>query len=420
MRLITLFLISYVFIFSVSAREITDSVKSTRSGALKIFIDCIMFDVNYFKENIKFVNYVRDTKEAEVHVLFTEQETGSGGNEFTITFLGLQKFDKMNDTIKFNTDADFTDDEERAMALKFLKMGLMKYVIRTPLGKQIEINYQSQEKDNESETVTDKWDNWVFSTNIGGWFQGEASVTNSNVWGSFTAKRITPGWKIINTVSSSYNEGFYIIDDTTNVTSENNSWGIRNLTVKSLTDHWSAGGGINCNSSTYNNIKLKSTLSPSVEYNLFKYSESTRKQLRFLYALGGSFVQYNDTTIFDKVEEILYYQSLGVAFQYIEKWGSLSLSVSGSQYLHDLAKNSVDVYGSFNVRIFKGLSIGMSGGFTFLHDQLALPKEGATGQEILLRIKQLQTTYSYWNNININYTFGSIYNNVVNPRFGEE
>jgi hypothetical protein len=47
-----------------------------------------------------------------------------------------------------------------------------------------------------------------------------------------------------------------------------------------------------------------------------------------------------------------------------------------------------------------------------------LEKQGATAEEILLRQKQLNTAYELAGNIGITYTFGSIYNNVVNPRFG--
>lgn len=418
MKNILLALFLFLITLPALAQEKQDSTKSSRNDALKIFVDCTMFDVNYFRENIKFVNYVRDSKESDLHILFTSQYTASGGQEFTITFIGQKKFLNMNDTLHFIANSDNMEDEKRIMAVNVLKLGLIRYVAKTPLGRQIGIVYKAPEA--ESENVVDKWNSWVFNTNIGGWFQGESSVAISQWWGSFSARRITPLWKIINTVTGNYNEGYYKIDDSTNVTSINQSCSFRNLTVKSLNDHWSAGAAFNVSTATYNNIRLKESFSPSLEYNLFKYSESTRKQLRFLYSIGGSFSQYNDTTIYNKVEEILYYHSLGVAFQYIEKWGSVSLSVSGSQYLHDLTKNSVDLWGSFSVRLFKGLSIGMSGGCSFVHDQLALPKESATSQDILLRIKQLQTTYSYWNNVNLTYTFGSIYNNVVNPRFGEE
>ena len=42
-------------------------------------------------------------------------------------------------------------------------------------------------------------------------------------------------------------------------------------------------------------------ISPALEYNLFPYSESTRKQLRFLYTLDGMYNVYNDTTIKDNI-----------------------------------------------------------------------------------------------------------------------
>jgi hypothetical protein len=59
----------------------------------------------------------------------------------------------------------------------------------------------------------------------------------------------------------------------------------------------------------------------------------------------------------------------------------------------------------------------MYGSVTLLRDQLYLPKGGATEEEILLQRKALSTNYSYFAGIGLTYTFGSIFNNVVNPRF---
>ena len=53
-----------------------------------------------------------------------------------------------------------------------------------------------------------------------------------------------------------------------------------------------------------------------------------------------------------------------------------------------------------------------------IHDQIHLPREGATREEILLRQRELATDFRYWSFIGLSYTFGSIYSNVVNPRFG--
>jgi hypothetical protein len=52
-----------------------------------------------------------------------------------------------------------------------------------------------------------------------------------------------------------------------------------------------------------------------------------------------------------------------------------------------------------------------------IHDQLFLPKAGASEQEVLLRRRQLATSYSYFTFFGISYTFGSKFANIVNPRF---
>jgi hypothetical protein len=72
-----------------------------------------------------------------------------------------------------------------------------------------------------------------------------------------------------------------------------------------------------------------------------------------------------------------------------------------------------------NVRIAKGLQIRISGGASMIHNQLSLPKAGASTEDILLRQKELATQYSIFTDLTISYTFGSIYSSVVNPRFDD-
>ncbi|UCD38924.1 MAG: hypothetical protein JSW54_05455, partial [Fidelibacterota bacterium] len=52
-----------------------------------------------------------------------------------------------------------------------------------------------------------------------------------------------------------------------------------------------------------------------------------------------------------------------------------------------------------------------------INDQLSLLKRDFSMEEILLGSKQLATDFSYWGSIGVSYHFGSIYSNVVNPRF---
>jgi hypothetical protein len=54
-----------------------------------------------------------------------------------------------------------------------------------------------------------------------------------------------------------------------------------------------------------------------------------------------------------------------------------------------------------------------------IRDQIGLPARGATDEEILLRLRRLQSGYEYQFGFSLTYTFGSIFSSVVNPRFGQ-
>ena len=53
-----------------------------------------------------------------------------------------------------------------------------------------------------------------------------------------------------------------------------------------------------------------------------------------------------------------------------------------------------------------------------IRDQLFLPLRGATPEEVLLRLRRLQSGYEYGFRFGLTYTFGSIFSSIVNPRFG--
>ena len=74
--------------------------------------------------------------------------------------------------------------------------------------------------------------------------------------------------------------------------------------------------------------------------------------------------------------------------------------------------------GNLDIRVFKGLSVDIYGRYDLVHDQLSLPIGDASLDEVLLARKELLTDYDYSISVGLRYTFGSVYSNVVNPRFG--
>ena len=409
--LITLLTITFLNVYAQAPETKSDTL---RKDALNVFMDAS----NYIKEEIPYVNYVRDINDAGVYILVSNQRTGSGGQMFTYFLIGQHEYAGMRDTLSFVTTPDETQDGTRIKEVATLKMGLMRYVAKTPLAKYMKISFTEP----LSQTVSsDKWDSWVFRTSMNGFLDGQQLTKSTQVFGNISANRVTKDWKINSGLSYNYGRDVFDTSEDTvssQIVSENISNSVNALIVKSLTDHWSYGGSFNIGSSTYNNQEMLISVMPGIEYDIYPYSESTRRQLRLLYRVGYNYVTYNDTTIYEKTQESLWLQSFTAAYQIMQKWGSINVSFGYSNYLHDWSKNNISLDGFIELRIAKGLTANFGGGASIIHDQLGLVKGGATTQEVLLRRKQLATQYQYFTMFGFTFTFGSIYNNVVNPRFG--
>jgi len=411
-----LFILLFIFFITgnIKAQESNTELDSLRKDAVRLFIDCRYCDMNYVRREIPYVNYVRDVKEAQVYVLVTRQNTGSGGSEYTFSFSGQEKFEGMNDKLIYASRPDDTRDHTREGRVQMLKMGLMRYVAKTPIFKDVQIRHQGR---SATEEVTDKWNNWVFELETRPRFELEESRRETSFWNSVSAVKITPEWKIEMDFDHGFSRTKYSYEDSTYI-KDKNSKSLDNLIVKSLGEHWSVGAKLDISSSTFSNTKLKYDFYPSIEYNIFPYSESTHRQLRLLYGLGYSYNRYNDTTIYNKIANKLFEQELQIAYRIQEKWGSVNVSLDLSNFLHDFEKNMIELDGYISIRIVKGLSFRVIGSAARIRNQLSLVKGELSEADILLELQELATGYNFEGSVGITYTFGSIYNNIVNPRFG--
>ena len=402
----------------LSGQEGEEERSTSRRRAVKVFLDCRNCDMNYIRQEIPYINYVRDVREAQVFILVTEQNAGSGGRQYTFTFQGQADFKGMNDTLTFTSSPDQTSTIIREKRTKMLKMGLMRYVARTPLVNEIEIIHNEELEEDE---VIDRWNNWVFEISTEPDFESEETNKELDLRNSLNISKITPDFKLEIELDQFYNREKFIenvnTDSVSTSTYSTSALFIDNLFVKSLGDHWSAGLKWRLGSSTRENYKFATEFLPSVEYDIYPYSEATHRQLRILYSAGYRYSNYIDSTVYNKLREGRFIQMLNVAFQVQKKWGSINLFLSGSNYFHDFSKNRIELASSVNIRIFKGLSLRINGGVAHINDQMNLKKGDITEAERLLRLRELATKYRIEGGIEISYTFGSIYNNVVNPRF---
>jgi hypothetical protein len=400
---------------TASGQAESDKKDNLRHKALNFFLDCRSCDMNFTRKEIPYVNFVRDPAESEVYLLVTRQSAGSGGDQYTFTFQGDGRFIGMNDTLVYTSNPDETRAIIREKKTNLIKAGLMRYVAHTPLLSEIKILTDSVA---DQEIVSDKWNNWVIELQTSPRFNAEALYNRIFFYNSINITKITPEIKLEVELDQSINHQQFIEDTvTTNYTRKRESADI--LFVKSLGAHWSAGLRSHIGASTSENYKLNAEIMPSVEYDIFPYSESTHRQFRVLYSAGYQYCNYIDSTILNMTRENLFKHELRVAYQVQEKWGSINISLTGSNYLHNFSKNRVELGGYMRLRIIRGLSLSVNGGIAYINDQLNLRKGDLTEAERLLRLKEQATNFSVRGGVSLTYTFGSIYNNVVNPRFGD-
>lgn len=389
------------------------------ASALAVFLDCKTryCDFDFFRREIAAVNWVRDPRVADVHVLVVSQGTGSGGSQLTAQFFGLGEFEGADDTLSFSTKAVPVDDEVRRDLARMLKLGLVGYVARSSGYDAFDIAFNTTANDDDAAPVDDPWNAWVFRTSVDGDTNGDRGSQSIRTEVELSANRVTEGWKTGVSIEGSYDDKKYDLNDGTTFVNIQRNYRLELLQVKSISDHLSVGvtGGIG--SSTYSNQHRVVRFAPALEYDLFPYAQSARRQLTLQYAAGLANYHYVDTTVFLKTRETIPVHSLRAIGSARQPWGDLSVTALIRTQLDDASKRRASLGGNTRVRLVQGLSLNLSGHVSSINDQIYLPRDGASDEEILVQQRERATSYKYSVSLGLSYTFGSIFNNVVNPRF---
>jgi len=395
---------------------------------LRVFLDCSNFgcDGDYIREQTDWVAFVRDRTLADVHLFIAEEETGGGGESFTLRLIGRGPFAGDTTQLVHVTTADVTDDEERQGLTRVIQLGLLPYATSTSEVARLSVAAAAADVVAAAPAAAaDPWDRWTFEVGASGFLEGESQQESRNVHAYAGGQRVTAGWKHMLRVSSSISREEFTLDDTTTFVSSRESYSASGLTVKSLTPHWSAGTVANWSRSTFSNRDASMYLAPAVEYDLFPYSESTRRLLTVIYAIGPRYYDYAERTLFEQLSETVLEQLLVVSYDVNQPWGNVDVAFEASHLITRLGEGtdwpdpqySLEAWGGLEVRLLRGLSLELDGNVELVRDQIQLAAGDLTDEEILTQQRELATDYRYWMSVGLSYQFGSIYSAVVNPRF---
>ncbi len=408
------------------AQEAPSAADTTQNAALRAFLDCDVrgCDREFLVSEMTWINWMRDRLDADFHILVTSLATGSGGRHYAVVAIGQRAFAGKVDTLEFTTNPNDADDIIRRQLMRVVSQLLLPHAARGPLGPRLTVAFAATSGPNgaPAQAAVDRWNFWTYSVSANGFLNGESKQSFRNGWLNLNGNRTTEQWKIRVGANNSYNESKFTfaldsVSDTTIVALQRNV-SLSAMAVKSLGDHWSVGGRVAGEKSDFGNIDMGTSAAAAIEWDFFPYKDFARRKFAVLYTVGARSFRYKEITVFGRTSETRPAHTLDATFAARQPWGEANITLSGSQYLDGLKYYNAGISGGVNVRLGRGFSFNVEGSVSRVRDQLFLERGGATQQEVLTRLRALQTNYRYFTFFGLRYQFGSIFNSVVNPRFG--
>ena len=385
-----------------------------KEGKPKVFIEGIWLDFDFMRRNMKFVDFVNDPAVADVHVIINRRVNGGGGLVYSLMY-NTKTFENFGDfTLTCTTTTGDTHEEQRKTITDAISMGLMPFANQTEIVNKLSIRYSGKEE-TKKVPLEDPWNHWTFRGDFNGNINLEESRKIFNYFYNLRADKVTEDWKFRNFGRTSVRTTEYLNDEET-YRSENITNYVTSSVVKSLSPRWSAGTFASYHNSNYSNIVYSVSFKPAVEYNIFPWDVSDRKVFTIAYDIGPEWKKYYEETIYGKLDEGLWEQSLRVDLQLVHTWGEVEAGLNASNYLHDFSKNRITFDSELSVRIIRGFSVNLNFRAENIHDQIYLPQSEASLEDILLNRVKLPSSFELYTGIGVRVQFGSIYNNIVNNR----
>jgi hypothetical protein len=385
-----------------------------RDTKTKVYIEGIRLDMDYMRRNMRFVDFVTEPAVADVHIIINSRVSGSGGLVYSLMY-NNRTFENFNEfTITATTASSDTYEEQRRKIKDALTLGLMPFVNQTEASNRLNIKYKGNDEVPDIPT-DDPWNNWTFRGDFFGDINLEESRQIYNYTYNLRADKVTEEWKFRNSGRTSIRTREYT-NDGEKYRSENITNYLTSSVVKSLSPRWSAGAFGSYYNSNYRNTVYSISLKPAIEYNIFPWDISDRKVFTIAYYIGPEWKKYYEETIYEKLSESLWEQSIRLNLQLVHTWGEIEAGLDASNFLHDWSKNRITFDTDLSVRIIRGLSLRFGIRLENVHDQIYLPKGEVSLEDVLLNKVQLPSTFEVNADVGVRVQFGSIYNNIVNNR----
>jgi hypothetical protein len=397
---------------------------SAQTQPLVLFLDC-RCNTTVIKQQLNYYNFAIDQSQADIYVFIADQSLSGGGRRYEFDLMGQRDLAESRLEFSLSTTAVMTDAEVDRLLADRLELSLMGFIAGTAYAEYFELTRLKDFSADTSETeelagtqtpTADPWRGWIFEAYGNFSFEKESLRERNSYRLGMDIDHVTPDWRV--RINPDWFHEARVVkqegEDDIKATQRRArlNWSV----VKSLGQHWSAGLFNSVEENTYTNIALGVWIAPAIEYNIFSYDEVPFKEFTIAYRIGMVRNTYATETIFLETEEVLARQILDTDLRLRQTWGNVFAGVSYRNFLQDWKKNRFSINARFDVRVAKGLFVNFGGEYEIINDQISLARGDATLEEILLGQTQLATNFQLEFRLGMSYTFGALYNNIVNTR----
>ena len=381
-----------------------------QNNKLKAYLDC-RCDQNYLKQQTSFLEHVRDQNLADIEIFIIDIRNPTGTRTFEIKVDGNNEYKEISSSTLVSGYANDTSSTLRDKLLNKLKLALIPFLDKASYNIKVDVDSNFDDL-----TVNDdNWKNWVFELSGSYNDDKEESRKTNRYELEFEIDKLTPEWRIGMEIKRNESNGKFFSNDKV-YTSNRKTTSISGRVVRSISDHFSVGVFSSAYQNTYENIDFNRYIAPAIEYSFYPYKDVLSKEITLAYRIGIGKRNYIEKTIYGYEKQKLSSQTLSLNIRFRQKWGNISSYLNATQFLNDGTKKRFSLRSDLDLRVFQGLAVRFSGNVNLIREQYSLAAVSTSIEELLLQQRQIATDYRTNFSVGLSYTFGSIYNSVINTR----
>lgn len=381
----------------------------------RLYLDCGRDCTDeFYRQELNYFDWVRDRHDADFAILVSQQVASNGGRAYTVTLL-QRAGPAIVRTVATGPGEVLASD--RAKLLRAALQCLFEALRGTPHEAAFELALPRRDSAALA-AVRDGWDHWVLTPELSLELEGEDSLYYMELLASLHVRRITETSKLRSVSRFSRRAVAYVLGDGERVSGHVDGVSERLVYAHSIGRHFAAGALAVGQRARYENLELHVHGGSIVEWNVFPYEENASRQLRFAYQVGAWYSRYFERSASGLFHEVRPYHALATIVDTNQAWGSVQAVVQVNSFIDEPKRWRLAAGLLFSLSLVAGLALHFEGEVGWIHDQIGLRARPPTDREIFLETRELEREFAVEALFGFAYTFGSVHNTIVNPRFG--